>query len=80
MKVRVLNANTEEAMRYYVSAGFAPSKLNDTEVSLLTRKADRTELLKAVQTSESFVNNHKDSKVMVFSGGKGRPFTVFSTN
>lgn len=80
MKIQVLNANTDEALHHFVSAGFTPVKVNDVEVALLPRKANREELHKAVSTSETFVDKYKLSTVKVFSGGKGRPFMVFSTN
>jgi hypothetical protein len=76
MKVRVLNTDVNETMHRFASAGFTPVKLNDTDVTLLSRKATRDELMSAVRVSADIAKATEGSKLVIFSGGKGRPFTV----
>lgn len=76
MKVRVLNTDVNEALHHYVSAGFSPVKVSETDLDLTPGKATRDELMKAVQAGESFVTRHPTAQLAVMSGGKGRPFYI----
>jgi hypothetical protein len=76
MKVRVLNVDVNEMLHSFASAGFTPVKLNDTDITLLPRKATRDELMTAVRVSADIARSTQGSKLVIFSGGKGRPFTV----
>jgi hypothetical protein len=76
MKVRVLNTDVNEALHHYVSAGFSPTKVSDTDLDLTPGKATRDELLKAVSVADSFVSRHPEAQLAVMSGGKGRPFYI----